>query len=179
MIVFVGGIHGVGKTYLGEPVAKTLGVRHATASQLIREERGLQSWGSDKRVSDINDNQRALVSAMSRLKTSGKTLLLDGHFVLRQEDGQFQEIDVSVFRDLGIDAILLVDADVDVVLSRLHMRGDTSWCIEELSELARREAEHARRVASYLDAEFLSLTNPTHEKFSSSIQTFSRLLSAK
>ena len=65
MIVFVGGIHGVGKTYLGEPVAKTLGVRHATASQLIREERGLQSWGSDKRVSDINDNQRALVSAMS------------------------------------------------------------------------------------------------------------------
>ena len=44
MVIFLAGVHGVGKTFLGKPVAESLGFKHATASDLIREELGGQSW---------------------------------------------------------------------------------------------------------------------------------------
>lgn len=44
MTVLVAGAHGVGKTFLAKPAAERLGFRYATASQLIREERGHATW---------------------------------------------------------------------------------------------------------------------------------------
>lgn len=165
MIIFVAGIHGVGKTFLGAPAAQQLGIRHATASQLIREERGLQSWGADKRVSGLDENQAALISATKRLRYSGQKLLLDGHFVLRGINGEFNEIDPQVFRGLQIGAVLLLEADIDVVIERLGARGDTSWTSSELRTLAECEEMHARRVSSALGIAFRNLHAPSKSQF--------------
>ncbi|MBK8762004.1 MAG: AAA family ATPase [Sulfuritalea sp.] len=170
MIVFVGGIHGVGKTYLGAPAAKHLGIRHATASQLIREERGLQTWGADKRVAGIDENQAALVSATTRLRTDGQRLLLDGHFVLREANGSFAKVDVQVFRDLQIGAVLLLATDLDVVLNRLHERGDHSWSESELRTFADHEEIHARRISAELCLPLRRLVSATHEEFLSALR---------
>jgi len=167
MIVFVAGIHGVGKTYLGAPTAQRLGIRHATASQLIREERGLQTWGADKRTTGIDANQAALALATARLRADGQKLLLDGHFVLRETDGSFTEIDTQVFRSLGINAVVLLGADVRVVFNRLRERGDDSWSEEGLQSLANREEAHAHRVARVLCIPVIQLINPTREEFES------------
>lgn len=165
MTIFVGGIHGVGKTYLGAPAAKSLGLRHTTASQLIREERGLQSWGEDKRVDGIDQNQIALIAATTRLLGSGQRLLLDGHFVLREAQGSFTRIDVQVFRELRLSALLLLDADIDVVMDRLKNRGDHSWSRSELLQLAEYEQGHARQVADELSLPLKCLVSPTHDEF--------------
>lgn len=165
MIVFVGGIHGVGKTFLGAPAAKHLGIRHATASQLIREERGLQSWSADKRVTSIDENQAALISATTRLRAEGHRLLLDGHFVLRDANGSLTEVDVRVFRDLQIGAVLLLATDLNVVMSRLAERSDYSWSEPELRNLANYEEAHARRVATELRLPLKHLFSPTQEDF--------------
>lgn len=165
MIVFVGGIHGVGKTYLGAPAAEHLGIRHATASQLIREVRGLQTWGADKRVTAIDENQAALISAAARLRAEGSRLLLDGHFVLRDTNGCLTEVDVQVFRDLQIGAVMLLAVDIDVVMGRLHERGDHSWSASELRKLAIYEEAHARRVAKELRIPIQHLVSPTIEDF--------------
>lgn len=165
MIVFVGGIHGVGKTYLGAPAAQQLGVRHATASQLIREERGLQTWGTDKRVAGIDENQAALVSATTRLRAEGQRLLLDGHFVLRDANGSLNEVDVQVFRDLQIGAVLHLATELDVVQGRLRERGDHSWSKSELRMLADHEEAHAHRVSTELCLPLRKLFSPTSESF--------------
>lgn len=165
MTVFVGGIHGVGKTYLGAPAANHLGIRHATASQLIREERGLQTWGNDKRVAGIEENQAALISATTRLRADGQGLLLDGHFVLREASGILTEVDIQVFRDLQIRAVLLLSADLDTVIDRLHKRGDRSWSKSELRQLAEHEEAHARRVSSELCLQLKLLVSPTPNEF--------------
>lgn len=169
MIVFVGGIHGVGKTYLGAPAAKHLGIRHATASQLIREERGLQSWGADKRAEGIDENQAALISATNRLRSGGQKLLLDGHFVLRGANGEFSEIEIQVFRDLQIGAVLLLHASVDVVFERLQAREDTSWTESELQMFTEREEAHARRVSAELGVAFRYLNSPSQSEFGDAI----------
>ena len=165
MIVFLAGIHGVGKTYLGAPTAQRLGIRYATASQLIREERGLQTWGADKRVTGIDANQAALVTATARLRADGQKLLLDGHFVLREANGSFTEIDAQVFRSLEINAVVLLVADVRIVVNRLRERGDNSWAEEDLLSLANREEAHAHRVAAALCIPVIPLVNPTGEEF--------------
>lgn len=170
MIVFVGGIHGVGKTYLGAPAAQHLGIRHATASQLIREERGLQTWGTDKRVAGIDENQAALVSATARLRAEGQRLLLDGHFVLRETSGSLTMVDVQVFRDLQIGAALLLATELDVVLNRLRERGDHSWSESELRTLADYEEAHARRVSEELRLPLKHLVSPTREDFVSALR---------
>lgn len=171
MIIFVAGIHGVGKTFLGAPVAQQLGIRHATASQLIRAERGMQSWGSDKRVKGIDENQAALISATRRLRSSGQKLLLDGHFVLRDTSGEFNEIGAQVFRSLQIGAVLLLEAELDTVAERLRARGDTSWASSDLGTFAEREKSHAQRVTSALGIEFRKLLAPSKEEFRDTIQS--------
>lgn len=170
MIIFVGGIHGAGKTYLGAPAALQLGIRHATASQLIREERGLQTWGADKRVAGIDENQAALVSATTRLRAEGQRLLLDGHFVLRETNGSFSEVDIQVFRDLQIGAVLLLETELNIVLNRLRERGDHSWSESELRLLADYEEAHARRVSSELCLPLRHLVSPTREEFVSALR---------
>jgi adenylate kinase len=171
MIIFVAGIHGVGKTYLCAPAAKNNGFRHATASQLILEERKLQSWGEDKRVAGVDENQAALISATNRLRSSGEKLLLDGHFVLRGQTGEFNEIKSTVFRDLQISAVLLLQTNVDVIAGRLRERGDTSWTESELQIFAEREAAHAIRVSAELGISCTNLHQPSQQVFEKTICT--------
>lgn len=170
MIIFVGGIHGVGKTFISAPVAAQLRIRHATASQLIREERGLQSWDADRRVSAIDENQTALISAITRLQTSGQTLLLDGHFVLRDTVGTLNEIALQVFKDLQIGAVVLLEAGIDVVIERLRKRGDVSWTLPDLRLLAEREITQARRVSTALGIPYKSLFEPSEMQFQNAIR---------
>lgn len=169
MIIFVAGVHGVGKTYLGVPAAKSMGIRHATASQLIKEERGLQSWGEGKVVVDIDKNQAALISAVNRVRASGQTLLLDGHFVLRGENGAFSDINPQVFEDLQIGAVLLLQANADVVIERLQARGDTTWSVSDIQMLAEREEAHVITVSSKLGILCTNLFQPTLPEFEKAV----------
>ena len=44
-VIFLAGVHGVGKGFLGTPVATSMGITHLTASQLIREEKSKATLG--------------------------------------------------------------------------------------------------------------------------------------
>ena len=52
-IIFVAGIHGVGKTYLCQRLKESMGVDHFSASQLISEFKGEKSNSTDKGVERI------------------------------------------------------------------------------------------------------------------------------
>ena len=82
MNVFVAGVQGVGKTHLSSRIPASLGLTHTSASKLIKEERAMLTWGTDVRVSEVDANQAALSTEVSRHNSAGFHLLLDGHFVL-------------------------------------------------------------------------------------------------
>jgi len=170
MTIFVAGIHGVGKTYLAQSAAAKLGLRYATASQLIRDERGSSSWDSSKIVSTIEQNQVALTTAVGRIKASGQRLLLDGHFVLRLASGVHERLQPEVFRDLGCESVLLLTCAPTLILSRLLARSDDSWNENEIATFARAETDHAVEVCAALGIPLDILDAPGPEQFESTLR---------
>ncbi|MGV7244756.1 ATP-binding protein [Caballeronia sp. M23-90] len=171
MTIFVAGMHGVGKTFLAKPASERLGLLHATASQLIRKERGAASWDANKRVDGIDENQRALVAAVSRIQATGRTLLLDGHFVLRGGDGEPVLLAPEVFRDLACVGVVLLEASVEQIALRLQARGDESWAFQQIARFIAEESKHAERVCSHLNIRYRKIESPTPRCFDETVAT--------
>ncbi|MBU0916928.1 MAG: AAA family ATPase [Gammaproteobacteria bacterium] len=163
MTIFVAGIHGAGKTFATKPACQKLGLIHATASQLIREERGLASWDAGKVVSDVDLNQRALIAAATRIRQGGATLVLDGHFVLRRAPGVHERLSVDVFRALRCSSLLLIRSSLPVVLDRLRARQDMTWSDTELEKFSEAEDVHGAEVANALGITLTILDAPSIE----------------
>lgn len=165
MTLFISGIHGAGKTYLAKPAAQILKLRYATASQLIREERGRVTWDAGKFVNDVAMNQRALVTAVTRISAAGEKLLLDGHFVLRTAVSEHERLPQSVFQELGCTAVLLLQCSLATISDRLSKRGDESWTESELASFEVAEIDHATSICGQLGIPLRTLYEPTLDVF--------------
>ena len=170
MTVLVAGAHAVGKTYLAKPAAQQLGLRYATASQLIREERGHATWTTTRQVTQIDENQAALVSAVGRILDGGEQLLLDGHFVLRSSPNDHQRLAEPVFRGLRCRRIVILTAPVQVLQSRLKARGDETWTADELEAFSEAEVRHGKVVAANLSIPAIVLESPDPDDFLAAIK---------
>lgn len=172
-VIFLAGVHGVGKGYLGAPAAKALGITHCTASQLIRDEKGLATWGVDKRTADLDDNQRALIQAVNKRRAVG-IILLDGHFVLRDASGSLKPLESSVFDQLNLKGVLLLTDEPQVIAGRLAKRDHKSADVASVTELANSELSHARHVCGTLNLPLLVLHAPTEHEVVLSISELLR-----
>lgn len=145
--IFVAGIHGVGKTYLCESIAN-LGLIFASASQIIKRELIDKNWSKEKIVSEADKNQVALICGVEKIKKSHKSndLLLDGHFVLRTQNDFFL-VDQSVFKVLNLDAVILIEDDVEIIAARLEAR-DSVAAPKDLAKFLRLEREQAKKFTS-------------------------------
>jgi adenylate kinase len=174
MTVFVAGVHGAGKTFATKPACQKLGLVHATASQLIREERGQATWDSAKVVSDVDQNQAALISAARRIRESGATLVIDGHFVLRRAPGNHERLPVDVFRALDCSSVLLIRSPVPVLLERLQARQDMSWSEAELAEFSKAEDAHGAEVVKALSIPLKILDSPSTQQVEAWLERLSK-----
>lgn len=171
MTLFVGGVHAVGKTTALAQACSFLGIKHATASQLIKEYRGNANWSETRQVSSVDENQRTLIAAIKQMQHEGAKLVVDGHFVLRKAPEIHQEIAVDVFSELGLRGILLLEAPSQLIHDRLLARGDLTWTLTEIEEFARRESEHASAVSLALNISLTKITLPSPSEMKSVLAT--------
>lgn len=160
-VIFLAGVHGVGKGFLGAPVASSMGIAHLTASQLIREEKGQATWGLDKKTSDLDDNQLALIRAVAQRRLSNPNILLDGHFVLRDAHGVLTPLATSVFKELHLTGVILLTETERVIASRLALRDKGTPNVQAISELAEAELAHAQVVCNELGLPLVVIHAPT------------------
>lgn len=165
MVVFLAGVHGVGKTFLGKPAAESLGFQYATASSLIRSELDdKQNWTENKRTKNVDNNQEALVASVSRIiKANKSVLILDGHFVLRSEHGDLVSLSPDLFKRLGVTSVILLEAPASIVAERLAARGAPS-SLGEIEELADAERKNAQNVCDEIKAPLIKLSTPSSEQ---------------
>ncbi len=150
-VIFLAGVHGVGKGFLGTPVANSMGITHLTASQLIHEEKGQATWGIDKKTSGLDDNQLALIRAVGQRRLTHPSILLDGHFVLRNTLGVLTPLETAVFKELHLTGVILLTEQSNIVACRLALRGSGKPDIQAISELAEAESTHAQVICDELE----------------------------
>jgi adenylate kinase len=168
-VVFLTGVHGVGKGFLGAPVAQSLGMDHCTASQLIREEKGRATWGTNKRVTEIDDNQSALIRAVTQRRESGKDILLDGHFVLRGTSGEFIRLGKEVYAGLLLIGVVLLTEDSQTIADRLVSRDGIPAMPESIKEHAAEVYAHVHNVCGELNIPLIVLHSPSFTKLAAAV----------
>lgn len=148
-LIFVGGIHGAGKTTLCRKLAETIDATHYSAGQLIQDWLTTES-PSHKPVESVDGNQRALVAAVDEIRLSHGTVLLDGHFTLLTSRGGISEIPIKVFKTLQPVVLLLLDTQPREVVTRLRARDGIEYDESLFSEFRDREISHAKAVSRTL-----------------------------
>ncbi|EWS53696.1 MULTISPECIES: ATP-binding protein [unclassified Methylibium] len=169
MNIFVAGIHGVGKTYLAKRLPAHSGLMHTSASTLIKKERALPDWNVDKRVAEVDANQLALAQAVARHNEAGMALLLDGHFVLLGQEGEFKPLDTKVFEALNLKSVVLIEAAPEVVAGRVSGRDALHRGPAWLAEFMTKERSQAELVCAELKLPLSVLESPDDAEFSRAV----------
>ncbi len=171
-VVFVAGVHGVGKSSMCEAYVKQFGFIHKSASQLIREAKAEVIARTGKAVKDITGNQQLLIEAVSKIRASGENLLLDGHFAILNADHQPTPLPTDVFSDLAIDSIIAVYDDSSLIASRLASRDSDPMSQAEIDLLQTLELIRAKQVSKELDLPHIELKALDQISFNEAVQGF-------
>lgn len=160
-IIFLSGIHGVGKGSLADYLSKKLVVPNYSSSSLIKLEKN-KPVDSSKRVLEPTENQDFLVKAIRRLDTDKQTIILDGHFVLLTSDGFFN-VPIATFKTLPIDLIILKVLGEEVIQERLLLRDGEAPSIEILKEHQDKEIAQAKNISRFLKIELIIIETDEYE----------------
>lgn len=156
-LVFIGGIHGVGKSTFCEMLeAKHHNLERFSASNLIKSYKS-NAYTTDKKVEEIIDNQNVLVNAFNAQKKLKDVVLLDGHFCLFDNQNNPQIIPKSVFQDLKVQLFILLTAPIDLVLRRIESRDKITYLRDKFIELQNHEIATARKISLELGKPLIEL----------------------
>ena len=153
-MIFISGVHGVGKSYFCDLVKKKLGIDTFTASQLIEKKKN-KVFDSNKRIKDIDDNQRLLVESLKELKKNRSSFILDGHFCLLDVDGIIKRIPRETFEEIKPDFIVLLTEKPEVISMRREKRDGIKIDVSEIKKFQDAEIDYAKEIANHLDVELI------------------------
>jgi len=148
--IFVGGIHGVGKSTICSDISTELNILHLTASDLIRQykkESSIQDKDRGKHVGNISKNQDILVSALNNSVVKDDIFILDGHFTILDAQGVVRQVPSSVFSEINPKALFIITEKPEVIQLRLMKRDETVYDLREIGQMQDAELAHAAGVA--------------------------------
>lgn len=153
-LIFVGGIHGVGKSTICNNACVNNNFIHLTASDLIKSASHNKfpfCLSSSKNVPNIQDNQKLLILALQEATSKGGAFLLDGHFVLFDTGDKIQEIPLSTFKEIMPDELIVITGDPDIIQNRLYDRDMQKYEVKTLREMQKKEVAHALTIGKKLN----------------------------
>lgn len=148
-MIFISGVHGVGKTYFCSNVKEKLDVDTFSASRLISE-RKHSGFSRDKLIPDIDDNEKYLLMAVQDLNAAGTNYLLDGHFCLLNAEGHVTRIPKDTFIALHPDAIVLLTEKPETIAERRRQRDGIDHNADSIQQFQEEEAAYSEEVAETL-----------------------------
>ena len=148
-MIFISGVHGVGKSYFCNLVKESTGIDCFSASTLIRE-RKKQGFPADKRVADIDENQLYLLAAVDDLRSNLGEFLLDGHFCLLNTEGVITRISLDTFTTLKPEAIILLTEEPEIIAKRRQERDGVDHKASDIKAFQDEEVKYAKEVSELL-----------------------------
>ena len=149
-VVFIGGIHVVGKTTICREISDQENIVHLVASELIKGKLSCvagTSAPSEKKVRNIKDNQEILISALDEITLPGGRFMLDGHFVLFNKNEEVQRVPLTTFEKIEPDKLVVITGEPEILQKRLRTRDGKVYPVEKLKDMQEQEVEYASVVA--------------------------------
>jgi adenylate kinase len=156
-IIFIGGIHGVGKGTICNEIALKTGSIHLTASEILKWE-GI-SDRDNKLVKNIASTQSRLIKGLDNLIRTDEKYLLDGHFCLLNSDGIPSRIDEDTFDQINLKAIAIVIDVVKKIAKRIEARDGKIYDVKILNELQQMEIEYAKYLSDKYSIPYIEIKN--------------------
>ena len=148
-MIFISGVHGVGKSYFCNLVKEATGIECYSASSLIKE-RKKQGFPANKRVADIDENQLYLLAAVDDLRATLGEFLLDGHFCLLNTEGVITRISLDTFTTLKPEAIILLTEEPEIIAKRRQERDGVDHKASDIKDFQDEEVKYAKEVSELL-----------------------------
>lgn len=148
-MIFISGIHGVGKSYLCKKLKEVIGIESYASSSLIEQKKKI-IFAADKKIADIDSNQNYLLAAVEELEEKNSFFVLDGHFCLLDEKGTITRIPEQVFVDLKPTAVVLLTEKVEIIAERRMSRDRIEIDLETTYKFQEAEVAYAKEIAEKL-----------------------------
>lgn len=148
-IVFVGGIHAVGKGTVCKELAEKFNFEHLSASQVLRWNEISDS--KNKKVQNFTTTQDRLLTNLSKIVKPNVKYLLDGHFTLLNSNGEPEKIDETIFVGIQPESIILLTCEPKIIFERLKQRDDSIYKLSVLEKMQQMEVEHAKYISKKLE----------------------------
>lgn len=161
-VIFVAGVHGVGKTTLCNALATKFGIEYFSASNLITKEKE-EAHLRSKQVENIAGNQDYLVVAINKYLNDINWYLLDGHFCLLNKDNEITRIPYSTYEGIDPSAILVLVDKPENIQARLDLRDSIRYDLALLRSFQEQEIFYAEYVRDKLRIPYL-MSNPIENK---------------
>lgn len=153
-IIFIGGIHGVGKTFFCNEISTKYNLLHFSASDLISKGKD-EKFPKNKKIANIDQNQDILISSIKTLTPINTPFLLDGHFCLLDLSGRITRVPVATFSNLALKGILVLTDSVEQIQHRLHKRDSSVHDIKLLKAFQKEELNYSREISEVLNIPYL------------------------
>lgn len=156
-IIFIGGIHGVGKGTICKEIALKTDLIHLTASQILKWEKISDS--DNKLVKNITSTQDRLMKGLKNLIKKDKKYLLDGHFCLLNSNEVPSKINEKTFDQINPKVIAIVIDDVEEIAKRLEARDGKIYDTNVLNQLQQMETEYAKYLSNKYSIPYIEIQN--------------------
>jgi adenylate kinase len=154
-IIFIGGIHGVGKGAICKEIALKTDIIHLTASQILKWEE--ISDNDNKLVKNITSTQNRLIKGLKNLIKKDKKYLLDGHFCLLNSNEVPSRIDEETFDQINPKVIAIVIDDIEEIAKRLEARDGKIYDRNVLNQLQQMETEYAKYLSNKYSIPYIKI----------------------
>lgn len=160
-LIFIGGIHGVGKGTLCKKLSSSSKLIHLASSDLIK-------WSEissvkNKTVNNVLNTQERLISGLEKQIIEDKKYLLDGHFCLLNSKNIPVVVPFETFKRINPKGIILVTEKIKLISQRLNNRDNVFYSQELLENFQNREKEQAKKTAEKLNIRLLYYNNNFEE----------------
>ena len=156
-IIFISGIHGVGKDYIANIIKEYSKINVYSASDLIKKYSEI-STDINKKVLNIEANQQNLINSIDMF-VKDKLFILLGHFCLFDKHYNIKKIDREIFFKLNLEKIIVIIDDIDNIQFRLKKRDNLFFTTELLGKFQNTEVRYANEIASMLNIPILKINN--------------------
>lgn len=152
--MFIGGVHGVGKSSICHNICRKLNIQYLSASELLKWNE-INEDPKNKKVASIPDTQTRLILGLRTAVKKNKYHLLDGHYCLLNSKNEITRVPLDTFKQINPKRLALILDDISEIKKRLEARDNKLYDLELLESLQNEELSYAEYLSKTLGVDLI------------------------